>query len=72
MASQTNREKDDRDWLELMQSTKVKDLLGRRHEGPTRAAPRFLIFADRNATIEDTLKVAISFRLGCSEACFTG
>lgn len=47
-------EVDDRDWLELSQSTKVKDLLAAKPRHPLAGLP---IIADRNATIEETLKL---------------
>ena len=47
-------EVDDRDWLELVQATKVKDLLAAK---PQQALRGFPILIDRDATIEDTLKV---------------
>jgi hypothetical protein len=48
-------EVDDRDWLELAQATKVKDLLAAKPQRATRGLSPVLV--DRNTTIEDTLLV---------------
>ncbi len=50
----SRHEVDDRDWLELAQSTKVKDLLAAKPKQALRGLP---ILVDRNATIEETLQV---------------
>jgi hypothetical protein len=48
---------DDRDWLELVQATKVKDLLAIKPHQTLRGLP---VLADKNATIEETLQVSPS------------
>jgi CBS-domain-containing membrane protein len=48
-------EVDDRDWLELAQATKVKDLLAAKPQRATRGLSPVLV--DRNTTIEDTLQL---------------
>jgi hypothetical protein len=45
---------DDRDWLELVQATKVKDLLAIKPHQTLRGLP---VLADKNATIEETLQL---------------
>lgn len=50
----SRHEVDDRDWLELAQSTKVKDLLAAKPKQALRGLP---ILVDRSATIEETLQV---------------
>jgi CBS domain-containing protein len=50
----SRHEVDDRDWLELAQSTKVKDLLAAKPKQALRGLP---ILVDRSATIEETLQL---------------
>lgn len=62
----SKHEVDDRDWLELAQSTKVKDLLAAKPKQALRGLP---ILVDRNATIEEALQVRSTlspFTLWCT------